>query len=142
MGEFGSNFDDSCDSVSAQIKKYSKSELSALFTELGELQISHIQKVGFEKGIHFRLTDEPRDKIGKRIIEDFREKLYQKICIEFDYCKKKKNFENLEILAISGMIIPSILQVIGNDPDSSWIPSPLLAVIIAKMGLTKFCNCE
>ena len=73
---------------------------------------------------------------GKKIFDNLKQRLKQKICNEWSMCKKINDpvFEDSLKLAI----------VIGDAIATSLImlPPVLIASIILKIGLRKFCSCS
>lgn len=118
--------------IDLQIEKYVNKELGTLYEELAKLeQTNSPQK--FAKKIDFR-------ERGKKIVEYFHSELHDKICIESKICSKISSIDKLTIptkVALVAQIITSLAGV-----SIPWyFPSVLLATIIVKDGLSKFCQC-
>jgi hypothetical protein len=74
-----------------------------------------------------------------RIISENREKLYQIICVQFEYCEKKKSGKlNSDGLSLSINIVDGILMFFSGIP----IPlSSLIYYLVKNNLLEKLCRC-
>jgi len=75
---------------------------------------------------------------GKKILKHIDEKLYQTICIEMGYCKNKSSFTYMDTKSLAILLLHNLETIPFRD---SKIPKILLAVILVKMGLNRFCKC-
>lgn len=119
--------------ITFQVRKYTEQSLDDLYSELARLQDPTKLQVATAA-----VTDFVKD--GKERFEHFREELYKKLCIEYELCSKLEQLEKLGlvdkteriyyiIVSLSALVIPW------------YIPVAMLAAIIVKDGLGKFCNC-
>ena len=73
---------------------------------------------------------------GKQIFQSLQEKLNQKICIEWDMCKKINDpvFEDsLKLVIVIGDAIATKILM---------VPPILIASILVKIGVRSFCHCS
>ncbi len=63
--------------------------------------------------------------------------LRQKICVEWNWCERRQDytFQNQEALAIV------LAEILSNRFMPQNVPVVLLASIMVKLGLDKFCDC-
>lgn len=85
---------------------------------------------------NYMFAPEGQIEAGKKKFQEIRHTLYEKICNEWDLCNKIDDpalNDTINIVAIVGDTISTI--VVG-------IPPILLASILVKIGLRKFCSCS
>ena len=118
--------------IEAEIKEYPKKDLPSLYADLAKLE---------EKQSLIRTAKliDYVDK-GKRILETYHEKIFHKICEEYEICKKIKQIKDFDIPTQASLIGTIIVSSIGVVLPI-WIPVALLSLIIAKIGISKFCKC-
>lgn len=75
---------------------------------------------------------------GKKIIGQIDEELFQKICVEMEFCKNKASFNYLDTKSLSVLLYENLESI---EFQGSKIPKILLAVILVKIGLPRFCKC-
>jgi hypothetical protein len=94
-------------------------------------QSSELQPIRLYNTLNFNKTV----AAGRKFYKSLYPKLYKKICIEWNACENLKNFDDdySLILAIAGLI-KSI-----SEPTTN---SLLIAAILSKRGLEKFCKCS
>jgi len=106
----------------SKAKEYLNRSLEDLLSELG----THVPRIRGEK------------KSKHNFWKSIEPVLRQRVCIDWKWChqREKLNFQNLEDLvvvlaeALTGLVIPSS------------IPLMLIASILVKIGVDKFCQCE
>jgi hypothetical protein len=77
---------------------------------------------------------EARDT-GRRTFERLREPLRQRVCVEWDYCTKKKSSDFSDTLTLTAAVADIIVTVLGG------IPAGTVAVLLVKKGLFRLCAC-
>jgi len=110
-----------------EIVEYNSMDLDSLFSLLGETEYAATYKFApgkksIEKGIE--------------IFDSIKEKLYRKICIEWKYCEKRRNPKFSDTIEIITALIDVIAEILIH------IPPALVATILVKKGLDKFCRCS
>ena len=73
---------------------------------------------------------------GKRKFNEIREQLHQRLCKDWDLCNKldgKMFSDTVELVVVVGNAIATSI---------SGIPPILIATILVKIGLRKFCHCK
>ena len=75
---------------------------------------------------------------GKVILAEIDQSLYQKICNEMEYCKNKSQFNYMDTKKLAGLLVSNLEEIHNKE---SKIPTTLLAVILVKIGLSRFCKC-
>ena len=120
------------DKIVAEVKKYPNKDLPSLYTDLAKLE---------EKQSRIR-TAKLIDYVdrGKKILENYHETFFQTICEEYEMCKKIKTIKELDLTTQASLIGTIIVSLVGTVLPI-WIPVALLALIIAKIGISKFCKC-
>lgn len=115
------------DKKQVEIKKYLDLNLEDLFILLGETEYAN--KHRFSTAI-----SDPEK--GREIFNLIKSTLFQKICVEFQFCEKIKN-PNFKIKLI---LVETLMEIIQHLL-APGIPPILIATIIAKIGIKKFCKC-
>ncbi len=72
---------------------------------------------------------------GQLFIATSREKLKQKICVEWDYCNKRSSYGNIQTL------VYAISPIISTEVGVPIATAIIVAMILVKMGLDHFCDC-
>jgi len=126
------------DAVVVEVKKYVNKDLPTLYSELGKLKQSHLKKPDTKSVSH--TTDSLLVKQGEEISSSYGDKIFQKLCVEQEICKKINEIEGYDILSQCGLVA-SIIGTLATAVIPVWVPIALLAVIITKIGLRKFCKC-
>jgi len=82
------------------------------------------------KGMQF--APDQAIKMGQKSLAKLKDGIYEKICIEWDYCNQARNADVMTlIVTISNLILQSV----------SGIPANIIAVLLFKIGLDQFCEC-
>jgi hypothetical protein len=84
---------------------------------------------------HTEFAPEGQIEAGKNKFQELKQRLYVKICKEWDICKKIDHpmfDDELNLVVVIGDAISTV---------SMSIPPFLIASIILKIGLRKFCDC-
>lgn len=105
--------------------------------DLGESKLGYASIWGGKLGKLF--MQYALDEINRRL-EEYKDKLYKKICEEFQYCKKRKEkkFQN-EGYLLAVLIADSMLSIAVHFP----FPVTATAVYIIKHKiLDKWCQCD
>jgi len=74
---------------------------------------------------------------GKKFFNKIKDWLYQKICIEFDWCSKSKTVGDVKsVLAtfLGSQELPAEAK--------GWVAIGMIIAILLKMGLDRFCECD
>lgn len=74
---------------------------------------------------------------GQQFITENQESLYQKICIEWNYCHKRNDPDFSDNVALATWIADLITSLLLHSP----IVVTTVAVILVKKGLSNFCDC-
>jgi hypothetical protein len=72
---------------------------------------------------------------GRRTFERLREPLRQRVCVEWDYCTKKKSSEFSDTLTLTAAVADIIVAVVGG------VPAGTVAALLVKKGLSRMCAC-
>ncbi len=72
---------------------------------------------------------------GKSFLSGSSEKLRAKICVDWRYCSKRGEYGDFQSLAYA--VAPLVSSVVGVPATTAMI----VAIILIKSGLDKFCNC-
>jgi len=75
---------------------------------------------------------------GKAVLAQIDQRLYQKICNEMEYCKNKSQFNYLDTKKLAKLLVVNLKEIRIKEIK---ISSTLLAVILVKIGLSRFCKC-
>lgn len=110
-----------------QINEYLAMNLEDLYQNLGQIYLHQMPT----------LTS-PKDEtsIGKELVYEFKDKLFSKICKDWQFCSKRHKpdlQDTINLVATIADLISSIC--IGFPPI-------LISTIIVKKGLTKLCKCN
>lgn len=81
-------------------------------------------------------SPEGQNKAGREIFESLRQQIHKKICIEWEYCKKRP----MEQYQDSVMLVASVADVLSAL--STGIPPFVIAALVVKIGLRTFCGCD
>ncbi len=73
---------------------------------------------------------------GKSFVSGSLEKLRAKICVDWHYCSRRSEYGDFQSLAYA--IAPLVSSVVGIPATTAMI----VAIILIKSGLEKFCNCQ
>ena len=104
-----------------EITKYLKLNLESLYKLLGN-----------------NVKSDNSSYVGEKILKGIDQKLYQKICNEMEYCKNKSQFSYLETQSLAILLVENLGNITYMQKR---IPNELLAIILIKIGLTRFCKC-
>ena len=105
-----------------EIRDYLRIELDSLYEMLGEK---------FANNGNLILK-------GRAILAEIDQRLYQKICNEMEYCKNKSQFNYLDTRKLAELLVANLEEIHIKETK---IPSTLLAAILVKIGLSRFCKC-
>jgi len=121
-------------SEQVEIQKYTQTDLVELYSELGRLQdpTKRQYKVA-------AVEDDKKKGLGR--LEKYTNELRKKLCEELGICKKIDKYNKLEVTAQIAFVATA-LQSYVFETIPNFIPLILLAAIITKIGLGKFCNCS
>jgi hypothetical protein len=72
---------------------------------------------------------------GKKIFDSLSTQLYQKICVDWEFCKKRNDPD----LSDTVNLVATIMDILSSM--TLGFPPVLIATILTKKGLTKFCGC-
>jgi len=85
----------------------------------------------------FNLQPESLLDRAQQYIVDNRDSLYQKVCVEWDYCTKRNDPELADNLTLVAWLIDLITTILLRSP----LVVATVAVILVKKGLATFCGC-
>ncbi len=108
--------------IQNEITNYLKMDLDSLYQILG-------QNFASDGNLIFK---------GKLILAEIDQILYQKICNEMEYCKNKLQFNYMDTKKLARLLISNLDEIQNKEPK---IPTTLLAVMLVKIGLSRFCKC-
>ncbi len=72
---------------------------------------------------------------GKSFVSGSLEKLRSKICVDWHYCSKRGEYGDFQSVAYA--VAPLVSSAVGVPATTAMI----VAIILIKSGLDKFCNC-
>ncbi|MDX1595498.1 MAG: hypothetical protein R3327_01010 [Nitrosopumilaceae archaeon] len=104
-----------------KISEYLKMDLESLYKLLGKT-----------------IANDYSTSDGKKILQKIDQKLYQIICNEMEYCKNKSQFTYLETQSLAELLVKNLDNI---EHMEKYIPKELLAVLLVKIGLSRFCKC-
>lgn len=119
--------------ITSQVRLYAEKDLDDLYSELARLRDPTKLQVATAAVADF-VND------GKERFEQFREELYKKLCIEYQLCSKLEQLEKLGLVDKTERIY-YIIASLSVLVVPWYIPVAMLAAIVVKDGLGKFCNC-
>ena len=73
---------------------------------------------------------------GRQAFARLSQALYQKICVEWNYCGRQHDSEFTDNLSLGTAIANLIVTVVGG------LPAVTVAALLVKKGLGKFCECN
>lgn len=73
---------------------------------------------------------------GKELIAQIHSGLYQRICVEWDFCAKSLDTDWNDKVILMASIVDIISSSCGNLPCSA------VAALLIKLGLRSFCGCS
>ena len=76
------------------------------------------------------------NKAGRAIFESLKGRIDEKICVEWDFCKKRTAQQYQDNITL----VASVADVLAAL--STGIPPFVIAALVVKIGLTHFCRCE
>ena len=81
-------------------------------------------------------SPEEWNKAGRAIFESLKGRIHEKICVEWDFCKKRTAQQYQDNITL----VASVADVLAAL--STGIPPFVIAALVVKIGLTHFCRCE
>jgi len=81
-------------------------------------------------------SPEGRNIAGRAIFESLEAKLHEKICVEWDYCRKRTAQQYQDSITLVASVADVLVAL------STGIPPFVIATLVVKIGLTHFCRCE
>lgn len=72
---------------------------------------------------------------GQESMNRLSKQLYQKICVEWNYCHRRHDTDLSDNMLLVAGVSDLILGIVGE------IPATIIAVLIIKKGLNRFCKC-
>jgi len=85
---------------------------------------------------HTRFAPEGQLSAGKEIFERLKKVLYERVCVDWDYCRKRKSDKYQDQV----VLVASVADVISAV--TVGIPPFVIATLLFKIGLGRFCDCE
>jgi tetratricopeptide (TPR) repeat protein len=82
-------------------------------------------------------TDVIRTHQAKAWCRRNRHRIYEVICIEFDYCEKKKKYEMANLVELIAALSALLAGPVGHAAAAG-----IVATIAASRGLDSFCKCD
>ena len=73
---------------------------------------------------------------GKNIFDELKRGLYEKVCVEWEYCKKK----SLDQYQDPVVLVSAIGDVVSTA--ITGIPPFVVSALLVKIGLSRFCECR
>jgi hypothetical protein len=74
---------------------------------------------------------------GREVFQRIRKRLHQKICVEWDYCTKRRSPTWQDQIDLVVAVSDTLVGLKLGAP----VPVVLVAAILVKIGLNNFCNC-
>jgi hypothetical protein len=115
--------------MSSSVERLLSKSLDDLYEELGRSLISP------EFPSTASITRQNAVQRGKSFVSSSLEKLRSKICVDWRYCGKRGDYGDFQSLAYA--VAPLVSSVVGVPATTAMI----VAIILIKSGLDKFCNC-
>ena len=115
--------------IAENAEKYLTKTEDDLYDQLGAM---------YKPNSAFTATTIDFTKRGKKRFSELQEKLFEFLCVENQMCEKIEKFAKSDVLALFG-IVSGLLVVYAMLP--TWIPIGIIAAIIVKQGIRKFCQC-
>lgn len=84
----------------------------------------------------FEFSAEGQRAAGLRIFNRLRGRLYEIVCVEWNYCRRRHDPDLQDTIALVAAVSDIIVSACG------MIPSVLISVLLVKKGLNNFCGCE
>ena len=111
-----------------EIEKYLSKDLETLLSSLASPEL--VETIGF------RYIPGKELEQGIKIFKSLKKKLYQQVCVEWEYCKKRNDSEYNDTVNLVAALIDIIASL------TIGIPPALIATILVKKGLSEFCSCS
>jgi hypothetical protein len=73
---------------------------------------------------------------GRTIFNNLRDDLYGKVCVDWEFCKRRHDPDLSDTVNLGAALIDVIAAL------SIGFPPALISTILIKKGLTKFCDCK
>jgi hypothetical protein len=126
-----------------QINEKEREEIEEyLFLDEPELYSLITPYFSSEPGIITGFETEGQIRAGRKKFNELKPFLYKKICQEWKLCEKIDNpslQDNLNlVVALSDILATTTITITGV---TGTMPPFLIATILLKIGLRKFCNC-
>jgi hypothetical protein len=115
--------------MSSNVEHLLSKSLDDLYEELGRSLISP------EFPTTTSITKQNAVQRGKSFVSNSLEKLRGKICVDWRYCSRRGDYGDFQSLAYA--VAPLVSGVVGVPATTAMI----VAIILIKSGLDKFCNC-
>jgi hypothetical protein len=115
--------------MSSNVEHLLSKSLDDLYEQLGRSLISP------ELPSTTSITKQNAVQRGRSFVSNSLEKLRSKICFDWRYCSRRGEYADFQSLAYA--VAPLISSVVGVPATTAMI----VAVILIKSGLDKFCNC-
>jgi hypothetical protein len=85
---------------------------------------------------HTSFAPEGQLKAGRQIFERLRARLHQLVCIEWDYCEKRRSDKYQDPV----VLVASVADVISAS--LTGVPPFVVSTLLVKIGLSRFCECD
>jgi len=115
--------------MSSSVERLLAKSIDDLYEDLGRSLISP------EFPSTASITRQNAVQRGKSFVSSSLEKLRGKICVDWRYCGKRGDYGDFQSLAYA--VAPLVSSVVGVPATTAMI----VAIILIKSGLDKFCNC-
>lgn len=83
-----------------------------------------------------RLSSTEKAKVGRQIMEKLHKQLFDKICVEWGYCKRRHDPSFQDHVSLAATIADLIATI------SIGVPPVTVAVLLVKWRLASFCKCD
>lgn len=110
-----------------QLDYYFSLDIDSLWVALGRTSQE-------QKGVQFSAETAMHE--GKCWFKGMRDKIFEKVCIEGEYCMKMKDDYFKDHYTLAVVVGDLILGVTGS------VPVLAVASLLTKIGLDEFCECE
>jgi len=109
-------------------EKFLSQDLDTLLSTLSLIESSKVEGLKYLPGQEIEQ--------GTQIFESIRDFLYQKVCVEWQFYKKRNDPDLNDTVNLTATMIDTI-----STPTLRF-PPVLIASILVKEGLSKFCGCN
>lgn len=118
-----------------KIKQYTKTPMKELWRELGD----HLLMTGKATVPMHDILGARRDATydAKKWFAENRDRIYEAICIKFDYCEHKKRYRVNRIIELIAASSPFLVPLTGHI-----IPAIIASTIVLRQGFDTFCKCD